>query len=163
MPESRRIDSLIVSLALLTALPAAQARPDILQAWQQRYAESNSDRRGCQLCHQNSNGGDGWNAYGFEIRFQFNDVFGSLDIQAALAATESFNSDGDALNLTNLKEIELDLDPGWIEGPFNPIFFKQMPSLENQFPPFTDTDAVAKDDFCIPLIASSGNTALICL
>jgi len=111
-----RTQAFVLVITVLSVNFSANARPDILQAWEQRYPNSASNRRDCQLCHQHTYGGDGWNSYGFNIRFQLNEVFGSVDINAAFEAVEKFNSDGDAQGLNNLEEIELGLDPGWVSA-----------------------------------------------
>ncbi len=158
-----RLIAWLVTTLLLAQSWSIDARPDILAAWEQRYPNSLSSQRGCQLCHQQDLGQDGWNSYGFGVRFQFIEVFGSLDIQAAFQAMEDQNSDGDANNLSNLQEIQNNLDPGWIVGPFNPIFFKDGSTLENQVPPFNDTDRTSTSTLCYPIKAKNGRTITVCL
>jgi len=160
------IDWLIGLLMLTGFCGQASARPDFLIAWQSIYPESNSDSRNCQLCHALADGGDGWNSYGFGVRFQFRDVFLLGDIDAAIRALESINSDGDADNLNNLEEINMGLDPGWSRGNNNIIFFKERPAIEGQASPFEDTDGLLAEntlELCVPIKTKAESLALICL
>ena len=140
------------------------ARQDFLTTWERIYPESTSSKRECQLCHQRQEGGDGWNSYGIAIRFALLDIFGGFDIDAAIVEIEQENADLDSQGLTNLEEIELGLDPGWVAGNNNEIVFKDFQVLLDQPPPFSDVDGAKVGDqgLCFPVKTNTG-TVLVCL
>jgi len=145
-----------------SAISVASARPDIFDEWRARYPDSSAGERGCQLCHQLPSGGDGWNPYGYDIRVFFRDVFQSINIDAAFEAVERLDSDQDMNEITNLDEIIQGLDPGWIAGANNRIFFKDDEPLFGVRPPFL-VDGETDDTFCFVLPVESGAVASICL
>lgn len=157
--------TVLVLTALFSVCPQADARQDFLSAWKRIYPESASGKRECQLCHQRTEGGDGWNSYGITIRFALLDIFGGFDIDAAIVEVEQENADFDEQGLTNRQEIELGLDPGWVAGNNNDISFKNFQVLLNQPPPFSDVDGavIGDEGLCFPVAVSSGALALICL
>ena len=83
-----KIKSSLYCLTMLLTLTAqvAVARPSILAAWQSAYPASDSDLVNCQLCHQNTSGGNPWNAYGWNIRQGIQNS--GLAASAAIAAIE---------------------------------------------------------------------------
>ena len=117
---------------------AAHSHPGFLVDWRDTYPDSRSDEINCQLCHQSVDGGQPWNAYGFELRFYLqngNDQF------EAFALAENSNSDNDPAGLSNLDEINADAtkpiwerQPGWEPGPVNTIFYSTF-TVNNQLPP----------------------------
>lgn len=142
----------------------ASAVPIFLKTWSEDvYPNSNSDDIGCQLCHQNSTGGNGWNAYGTDIWIYYNEQ--ERDIVSAFRYAESLNSDGDNNNLTNLEEIKKSMFPGWVNSNSNNIFYKDYSFLQNQAPPFEEMEPNKNDNdlFCFNVISKNKNTALICL
>ena len=143
----------------------AHARQDFLAAWKRIYPESASSERECQLCHQRIKGGDGWNSYGIAIRFALRDIFGGFDIDAAIVEIELENADLDSDGLTNLQEIELGLDPGWVVGNNNEIVFKDSQILLNQPAPFADVDGamVSPEPLCLAIKPKNSKTVMICL
>lgn len=161
----KAIISIISVVVFFSFSYQAESRQDFLQAWKERYPNSASSDRGCQLCHQQTNGGDGWNSYGISVRFLFLEAFQGFDIDSAFEFTEQENSDRDDMGLTNLQEINRGLDPGWIRGRLNPIYFKNGDLLEKQAPPFQDVDAGISDNeaFCFAIKTSEERVALICL
>ena len=113
--------------ALLAAAPAAYSTDTIANDWKARYPASGSLNNvvsgtgtNCQLCHQLTTGGDGYNGYGWALRKQTQ--AGATSLQAFLAV-EPQNSDGDAVCSDNLREIDSSTQPGWTVGG-NMIFFK---------------------------------------
>ncbi len=136
------------------------AREEILDTWKTLYPASSSGERRCQLCHAQAAGGEPWNAYGYEIRFNFINIYASSDIVSAIRDTEPNNSDSDPNNLSNLEEINLNLDPGWAPGPVNVHIFKNGDVLRNQLPPFAERDI---NTWCFPIVASNGAVMVICL
>ena len=113
--------------ALLAAAPAAFSTDTIANDWKAHYPASGSLNNvvggtgtNCQLCHQLTTGGDGYNGYGWTLRKQIQ--AGATSLQAFLAV-ESQNSDGDAVCSDNLREIDSSTQPGWTVGS-NTIFFK---------------------------------------
>lgn len=162
----RRLVPKFTLLASLTfgASQLAYAVPTFFQIWSEDiYPDSNSDDIGCQLCHQKSDGGDGWNAYGFDIRFYYLDV--ERDIENAFRYAESINSDGDENSLTNLQEIERSMNPGWVNSNTNTIGFKDFSFLLNQAPPFQEIELTETTDesLCFSIIAQTGKVVSICL
>lgn len=147
------------------ALQQAHARQDFLATWKRIYPDSSSSKRECQLCHQRKDGGDGWNAYGITIRFALLDIFGGFDIDAAIVEVQHENADLDSAGLTNLQEIEMGLDPGWVAGNNNEIVFKNFQILLNQPPPFADVDgaSVNEEINCFPIKLLNDQAVLICL
>lgn len=146
----------------------AIAAPAFLDAWRLYYPNSQSSEIECQLCHQKALvGGDGWNAYGWNVRFWY-DFFGRTSIEFAFKEAESANSDQDSENFTNLEEIELSLYPGWVNTNTNTIFFKNGSFLTDQPPPFLEGNDVTQtpeksEEFCFPIISLNSNVILICL
>ncbi len=146
-------------LALPLVSQTARAQPYIFEAWQQRYSSPVTTSRQCQLCHQRAEGGDGWNAYGFDIRTVFLDQLGGTNIDQAFTTVEPFNSDEDPLGLSNVAEISANLDPGWKPGANNRIFFKDGTVLTGQRAPFQEGD---QGDACF-VIQAGGKTIAFCL
>ena len=109
-----KIKSSLYCLTMLLTLTAqvAVARPSILAAWQSAYPASDSDLVNCQLCHQNTSGGNPWNAYGWNIRQGIQNS--GLAASAAIAAIEGNNSDASVVSASNnLEEISANTQPGW--------------------------------------------------
>ena len=73
-----RASSLLVLGAMLAVLfvetSPAGAYNTQLKDWQDKYGpgtatdSSSGDTAQCQLCHRDTNGGDPWNAYGWDLR-----------------------------------------------------------------------------------------------
>src|SRR5688572_16242043 len=113
--------------ALLSAAPAAYSTDTIANDWIAHYSASGSlsnvvsaTGTNCQLCHQLTTGGDGFNGYGWNLRQQTQ--AGQTSLQAFLAV-EPKNSDVDAVCSDDLREIDNSTQPGWTVGS-NTIFFK---------------------------------------
>lgn len=122
------------------------------------------------------NGGDGWNGYGYDVRTEYIKS-GRLNIEESIRQQNDADSDTDNKAYTNLQEITFGLDPGWVEGDNNLIFFKDG-ALIRVASPFNDTDtrgaivsppapapAPAPDDaqLCLPLPTKQGRISFICL
>lgn len=160
---------------LLAATFQSHARSDFLTAWGAIYPNSIAGERGCQLCHQLSTGGDGWNGYGFDVRTEYVQS-GRLNINAAIRNQDDADSDTDTESYTNLQEITFGLDPGWVAGEDNFIFFKDG-AIIRVAPPFDDVDARGavtetpnpnlppsdNSQLCVPLVSKHGGVSLICL
>ena len=146
-----RLSKAILLFTLLTVATPIFATPQILGAWRTKYPSSNSDDigggidGGCQLCHQDSGGGNGWNSYGWDLRSAF--LSNSSDINLALELVENTNQDNDPVGATALDEIVLDKQPGWQAGAVNTIFFKNGNTLSNQLPP---ANLPATTDYDLP-------------
>ena len=117
----------LVIIAVMTAFLGVLATPQeasafgsIRSLWLETYVESDFNQAGCQLCHQNPGGGDGWNAYGWSIRQQIHD--GGLGHVEAIRAVEALDADGNGVS--NLDEINANFLPGWASGDTNTIYFK---------------------------------------
>lgn len=126
---------LILNFAILcfVFISETMARPAYFSQWQTFYSESDADTAGCQLCHQNSGGGNGWNSYGWRIREEF--LSSGSGIESAFVAVQNEDSDADPTASTNLAEINANSQPGWTAGAVNTIFFNDDTTLLNQLPP----------------------------
>lgn len=103
------------------------------------YPSSQSDNnvvggtgKSCQLCHRDTNGGDPYNAYGWDMKLMMD---GGMSEQAAILAIESMDSDGDPGNTSNIEEINAGQQPGWTDGPNNTIYFDNGSTQTGQLPP----------------------------
>ncbi len=124
---------LLIKLTLLSA--SVNATPFVLGEWQTLYPNSRSDSVACQLCHESSNGGIPWNAYGWDIRkrFRANPQEG-FSKAIEYVAEQARNSDTD--DLSNIEEINANQQPGWALGPVNSIFSDAFPlGVGNLFAP----------------------------
>jgi len=124
-----------VAVALAAALPLKNG---YYTTWDSEYPSSISDDNvitgtgsACQLCHESSNGGDGWNAYGWDIRQLWNG--GAISVAEAIVAAEALDSDGDGTS--NVFEIDAGTQPGWTPGAGNTIYFKDGSTQASQLPP----------------------------
>jgi hypothetical protein len=86
----------------------------------------------CQLCHRDSNGGEPWNGYGWDIKQL---VDGGMSASDAMLAVEALDSDGDPGGTSNIDEINGGNQPGWTNGPNNTIFFDDGSTQTGQLPP----------------------------
>lgn len=139
-----------VTLTLLMLPTVAAALPNFFTAWQDAYPDSASDDAGCQLCHQNSGGGDGWNPYGWELRQLIRNE--GQSINAALTTAETFNYDLDLTGAWNITEIDLDTQPGWARGAVNTICFIDTSCLTNQLPPVVPTEIDPPEKLQDPIV-----------
>jgi len=147
--------------ALILSSADVNARQSFLDEWRTIYPDSSSSRRGCQLCHARSEGGQPWNGYGFDIRTRFIEI-NRFDIRTAIVDAQAINSDGDVNGMSNLQEIEQGFDPGWRAPGFNFILYADM-NFDQVLSPFNDTDN--RDvDFCfvIPLVETN-KAVTVCL
>ena len=130
---------LMVGTVALALAPTAEARRGIYNTWAAEYPGSLADDNviagtgePCQLCHQSSSGGNGWNGYGWQIRIG---IDGGASDEAAIVAAETFDSDLDPAAASNGVEIFNGTQPGWTSGSVNSIFFKNGSVLSGQAPP----------------------------
>jgi|GEM_PF-2721065 len=131
-----------VAFTSILSSPSAGApspRPTFINAWRSLYPGSISDDNvdlgvgsECQLCHQDANGGDGWNPYGWRIR-EF--MVAGNGLTDAILMAEPFDSDQDPTGSTTLEEISANSQPGWTPGPNNTITFDGGSTSTNQLPP----------------------------
>ena len=134
------LGTLVVLILMLIVPRLASARGTFMSSWDSAYPSStsadnviNGTGNSCQLCHRDSNGGNGWNTYGWDIWLEMND--NSLSIAAAIAAAEDGNADSDPTGSSNLAEINANTQPGWTEGPNNRIFIKDRSFTDGNSPP----------------------------
>jgi len=132
-------------LLALSVNPQAHARSQYLDFWKDRYTDSRASEAGCQLCHQRSSGGNGWNFYGWTLRQELN---GSSSVnqntfrQVARFIEQDFANDPavDAPDsIEFIDEIDNGAQPGWREGARNIIRFRGGNSQPASEPP---------DDLC---------------
>ncbi|MFT6711231.1 MAG: glucose/arabinose dehydrogenase [Arenicella sp.] len=158
---------LVLSLVVLVH-SSVQARGQYLDQWEEFYPVSTSDLVGCQLCHQNPGGGNGWNRYGWAIRplfLDFRQANGGDDVAALKRAMEeveeSVNPDAsDAY--TFLDEIRYNTQPGWALGDVNTINYKSGsdPPLENQPPVILTMGSATEIDLLVSEVVAPGNDPL---
>ncbi|MEE9446985.1 MAG: PQQ-dependent sugar dehydrogenase [Arenicellales bacterium] len=97
------------------------AFPSLLTQWQAEYPHSNSDAEAnCQLCHQRTDGGNGWNDYGWDIRLAYI-ASNRNNFRSTLRSINETDSDTDLKGLTNIAEIIGHGQPGWKAGANNTI------------------------------------------
>ncbi|MDA7687128.1 hypothetical protein N9177_00685 [bacterium] len=150
--------ALCVTVFWVLSIDVAVARPSILSAWQATYPSSDSDLVNCQLCHQNTSGGNPWNAYGWNIRQGIQNS--GLAASAAIAAVEAINSDASVVSASNnLEEISASTQPGWTAGAANTIYFKDGSTLTSQTAPSLATPLDPPETATVPI--SSGWLALL--
>ena len=96
---------------------SAQSFPGIRNTWKTQYPGSVTDddlQSGTgsewQICHQSSGGGNGWNAYGWEIRQGIKG--GSSSTTDAIIAAQPFDSDLDPAAASDLTDINSGTQPG---------------------------------------------------
>jgi len=129
--------------SLLFSATQAGAFPQTLNAWQDRYnpPSVSGDNSNCQLCHGNSNGGDPWNGYGWDIRESLADLGCDLNGNGVVSNDEAFfcveldNSDNDGSGFDNATETGLDTQPGWTNGPNNNLYFRSGVVTAGNLPP----------------------------
>ena len=159
---------LVLSLVVLVPT-SVQARGQYLDQWEEFYPVSTSDVVGCQLCHQNPGGGNGWNRYGWAIRplfLDFRKFYGGDDVAALKRAMEeveeSVNPDAsDAY--TFLDEIRYNTQPGWALGDVNTINYRadsNIPPLENQPPVTLTMGSTTEIDLIVNEVVAPGNDPL---
>lgn len=108
------------SLAL-PVLGLAAPNPDVFLQVTTLYPNSLSiSNASCFMCHEDAQGNQPWNGYGWGIRQNIN---GGMTIAQAILAMEPLDSDGDPGGSTNLEEIMSDSQPGWTEGSNNTVHF----------------------------------------
>ncbi len=128
-----------LSVAAPSTLPVASAsspapKPSYFSAWSNRYPGSlSAANAACQLCHEQTNGHEPWNGYGWDLRELI--LSGGMGIDQALAAVEGNDSDLDPTGSTNLEEILADAQPGWTDGANNTLYFEDGTTMMNVNPP----------------------------
>lgn len=145
-------------------METAEARQIFLNSWNSLYPKSNSDRRNCQLCHVLPTGGEPWNSYGYAIRSQYI-ANHRLDITAAIVSVEHDNSDQDKENLTNIQEIRLNLDPGWV-SPKKSLGVTADGFVFELEAPFNDVDHRyddSADELCVGMVKENNTFFIFCL
>ena len=122
-----------------TSAPAPAPKSFFVGIWEGMYPNSVSldnvemgTGKACQLCHVDPNGGDNYNAYGWAIKVQMD---AGKDAATAMGLVESMDSDGDAAGASNLAEIVVGTQPGWVPGPNNTHYDGSGPTATNQMPP----------------------------
>lgn len=155
----------LLLICLFNSPSKVNAAPSIFQVWKDQYPESQSSEIACQLCHEISDGGDGWNEYGWAIRvFHIDDGYTIID---SFKLVEQLNSDFDPEGLTNITEINRSMYPGWINGNSNIIYYKDDGGIKlNQPSPFVEVDPTKtqnNNEICFPISTTNKTVSLICL
>ena len=135
----RSLRPVLLAALIAAAVPtAALAKSSYFNTWRSLYPGSSTDDNvlngtgaSCQLCHASSNGGNGWNGYGWRVRQNL----GSMNLSAAILAAEPFDSDADPTGSDNLAEITADAQPGWTPGASNTFYFKDGSTQTGNVPP----------------------------
>lgn len=128
------------SILLLASMAAPQPPfSGYAGTWSALYPSSpslanvvNGTGTSCQLCHQSTGGGNGYNAYGWAIKQL---VDGGQSSSSAMVMVEAADSDGDPGGFSNRAEIDSGAQPGWTAGPNNTIFFDDGSTTTGQLPP----------------------------
>ncbi len=110
------------------------AHPRYYDWWLQLYSvDSTAGDAICQVCHESSAGGNGWNRYGFSIKTDFNQ--NQLEIGTTFTNEEeafktsltdqeaTLTDSGNAGSNTFVQEIQADAQTGWRLGEVNLIQF----------------------------------------
>ncbi|MEM7168414.1 MAG: hypothetical protein AAF581_23405, partial [Planctomycetota bacterium] len=128
----------LLCLGILTAVFSAlstpqhaAATPNFFIEWRDTiYPQTQNDigTTGCRLCHLNTSGGDGWNAYGWSLRERIRNE--GMTLAQAAAAVEGLDADGNGTS--NIDEINSDGQPGWASGNTNTIYFRDDTTLTDQ-------------------------------
>ena len=151
---------MLLSLSLLIILNsyAAHARPEYFTWWQEVYPSSNSDNAVCQICHERSGGGQGWNVYGWDIksvlevnRMGIPGTFANEE-EALKASIDDIEATFDGGISSYLGEINLDAQPGWREGSVNVIQYDAAP----------DSTVAPPNDFACGVLVDPGSEATPC-
>ena len=116
---------LLVTLLVMTAgIEPASASTTFPGDWATQYPSSQTDDNmisatgaPCQMCHENDNGGNTVNLYGWAIKQRLD---AGDTINQALSNVESQDSDGNGDS--NLVEINANAQPGWVPGAVNTIY-----------------------------------------
>ena len=124
-PRRSRVLFVPVLLTVGVLAAATPIKQSWWSDWDNEYPTSQSDdnvingtTRSCQLCHEDVNGGEGYNAYGWEL-WQLDDA--GFSASQAITMAASLDSDGDGNS--NLAEITAGTQPGWTTGNNNTIYF----------------------------------------
>lgn len=110
----------------------------ILDAWRVKYPTSTADDvgpAGCQLCHQLADGGEPWNAYGWDVRTEYIDPNNNFDLNVIFDRVENANQDNDPRGANAEDEILANFQPGWTVGAVNTVFMKNGFTITNLPPP----------------------------
>jgi len=143
-----KIISLFVTIAMsLLFFNQTHARPSYLTTWITQYAQETpaAADTACQLCHQRSSGGNGWNEYGWQIREEFfgpqpPNITTSQRILNAFITVENQSSvSTNSESFSFLEEVTQGAQPGWAEGNVNIIRFRGEAADVTQEPPSTFT------------------------
>jgi len=124
---------------------SAYARSQYLDFWEQIYSESRSSETGCQLCHERSSGGNGWNYYGWSIRVNLG---GQTSVGSTVFRQRTLDVELDPMfdivtpplptdqqSRTFFDEINDGLQPGWRDGIANVVRFRNETSIGPQLAP----------------------------
>ncbi len=112
---------LCLSSVLLT--PSALARNEYLTWWAEEYPMSTSNDTACQLCHERTGGGNGWNRYGWSVRSAYFTNLANLgnQEQALKVSLQDIANLSDGGVSSYLQEINDNAQPGWLVGSENRI------------------------------------------
>ena len=121
-----------IYIIILMLSSPLQAIEYFLDEWQHTYPNSSSNKLHCQLCHQQSVGGEPWNSYGWAIREQLKRT-DSPSIRSLFILLEAADSDDDGIS--NIDEINQDSQPGWTEAVTNTVYYRDNTFAYNVPPP----------------------------
>lgn len=133
-----RITNFRATIALLLVvclLPQiTYARSQYLGFWDERYSTSDASESGCQLCHRDPSGGNGWNEYGWSLRSQLagQTTVRQFVLNGAMAIIEPLPSGS---GISFIAEIQANAQPGWREGSINTIRFRGAQANQTISPP----------------------------
>ncbi len=133
-----------LATGLIAALISSEASAfgAVLDQWRLFYPNSDAGNFECQLCHQDTSGGDPWNAYGWDLNQRITNPFDADQVILAFRQIEDEDSDGNGIS--NLDEINDHFQPGWRDGNTNQTFSNVGNGQSNLTPP--DATAVTGID-----------------
>lgn len=112
----------LLLLLLFTSAGSSQlthSRNEYLNWWTEVYTTSEANQTACQLCHERTGGGNGWNKYGWSLRSALNTQSASESVlKGALSDVQSVD---DGNGSSYLSQIQNNAQPGWFVGDSNRI------------------------------------------
>jgi len=98
---------------------SSQARNEYLGWWAEVYTSSDANQTACQLCHERTGGGNGWNKYGWSLRSALNTQ--SAPESVLKGALSDIQNVDDGNGSTYLAQINGNAQPGWFVSDGNRI------------------------------------------
>ena len=141
MRKAKRVWLMRVALACIVCgiSNTSQARGQYLDWFKDYYKGLESAQANCQLCHERSSGGNGWNRYGWAIRPSSGQQLANAEALISrlnIVADELSSNAQGALQF--IDEIRYNSQPGWTAGATNTITFADGSTQIEQSPNLND-------------------------